>query len=247
MEHYFIYKHIRADNGQVFYIGCGKYPKDAKSLRAKQMRAYQTCKRNKHWNDVFEQTRIKVKILFITTCKKTAYLKEKEYIKHYGRLLDGKGTLTNLSKSQGGCERDCNIRITQMDMEGNTIKIWEQLKDIQSEMDFLKTNIVKVCRKKQLSAYGFLWKYTDDRSFDNVYPSTSRGRYKGEKCSINKSGIILTNTVTGEEKMFRRQKDIAELFGINRYYINESVYGRYNIDGYTLRYREPCPARIRQN
>jgi hypothetical protein len=246
MAQYFIYRHIRVDNGETFYVGCGtkRNNKRLAERRTKFPRAFEIDKRNDLWKEVYNVTDFNVEILFETTCKKTAYLKEAEYIKYYGRTIDNSGILTNISKAQGGCEK--KVRITQMDIEGNTIKIWEQLKDIQSETDFLKTNIVKVCRKKQLSAYGFLWKYTDDRSFDNVYPSTSRGRYKGEKCSINKSGIILTNTVTGEEKMFRRQKDIAELFGINRYYINESVYGRYNIDGYTLRYREPRTARIRQ-
>jgi len=175
---YYIYTHTRIDNGQVFYVG--KSTINNKGLQvshiSKYRRAYDMKKRSKYWNDVYKLTDCQVNIEFETDIEKEAHLKEIELIKHFGRSVTNNGPLVNISKGGkgGGGPQNRNIRVTQLTLDGDIVKVWDQVKDIQNETGYLKTNIVKCCRKKQLTAYGYLWTYTDNNSFKCIKPSASR-------------------------------------------------------------------------
>jgi group I intron endonuclease len=49
--------------------------------------------------------------------------------------------------------------VTQFDMDGNIVKEWERILDIETELGFHNTNITACCKGKQKTAYGFKWKY----------------------------------------------------------------------------------------
>ena len=50
-------------------------------------------------------------------------------------------------------------KIIQKDLEGNTIKIWNNLVEIVNELNLQKSLIVKVCRGKRNKTGGFKWEY----------------------------------------------------------------------------------------
>lgn len=52
-------------------------------------------------------------------------------------------------------------KVVQYDLDENLIKIWDCISDIERELNFSRSNISKVCKGKQKTAYGFIWKYTD--------------------------------------------------------------------------------------
>ena len=52
--------------------------------------------------------------------------------------------------------------IIQCDMEGNEIKEFLSLRQIQRELGFFRANISPCLKGKQKHAYNFLWKYKDD-------------------------------------------------------------------------------------
>jgi hypothetical protein len=85
-----VYRHIRLDKNEPFYIGIGDNIK----------RAYYFYKRSDHWHNIFKKTKIEVEILFDDVSLDFALSKEKELIKLYGRKDLGLGPLVN--KTDGG-------------------------------------------------------------------------------------------------------------------------------------------------
>ena len=89
-----VYRHIRLDKNEPFYIGIGEDPQ----------RPYDRCKssRNNHWMNIIKKTEYRVDILFDDLTWEEACEKEKEFIKLYGRKDLGTGTLVNLSDGGEG-------------------------------------------------------------------------------------------------------------------------------------------------
>jgi len=85
---YFIYRHIREDKNEPFYVGLGTV------RRGYYERAYVKQKRGKFWSNIANKTNYTVQIIHETNCKKEAIQKEVEFISLYGRKCDG-GTLVN--------------------------------------------------------------------------------------------------------------------------------------------------------
>jgi predicted GIY-YIG superfamily endonuclease len=87
-----VYRHIRLDKNEVFYIGMGK---DIE-------RAYSKKGRNEHWKSIYKITPIKIEILFKNLTLEEALNKEIEFIKIYGRRDLKKGTLVNMTDGGEG-------------------------------------------------------------------------------------------------------------------------------------------------
>jgi hypothetical protein len=82
-----VYRHIRLDKNEPFYIGIGS-SKD---------RAHRQDGRNDLWNKIVSKTDYKVQIVFEDLTKEEACKKEIELIALYGRLKDRTGTLSNIT------------------------------------------------------------------------------------------------------------------------------------------------------
>jgi len=88
-----VYRHVRQDKNEVFYIGIGK----------RQSRAYSQHGRNQHWlNIVKSNPNYRIDILFEDVSFDFAKEKEIELIKFYGRKDLGLGTLVNLTDGGDG-------------------------------------------------------------------------------------------------------------------------------------------------
>lgn len=51
--------------------------------------------------------------------------------------------------------------VLQYDMDGNFMKEWISVREIERELGFLHSNISKCCNGKLQTAYGFIWKYKE--------------------------------------------------------------------------------------
>lgn len=108
----YVYKHIRLDNNEIFYIGIGN------NIDGKYLRAY--CEdRNEIWQNIVDKTNYKVEIIFENLTYDEACLKEKELIKLYGRKDLGTGTLSNLTD---GGEGQINMSQYTKNKISNTLK-----------------------------------------------------------------------------------------------------------------------------
>jgi hypothetical protein len=84
----YLYRHIRLDKNEPFYIGIG-------SDDDKYSRAYEKSRRNSHWTNIIKNTEYHVEILFEDITWEEACKKEMEFIKLYGRKDLKTGTLCN--------------------------------------------------------------------------------------------------------------------------------------------------------
>lgn len=50
-------------------------------------------------------------------------------------------------------------RVVQYDKQGNLIKIWDYIRQVEKELGIHRSDICKCCKGKLKSAGGFIWKY----------------------------------------------------------------------------------------
>ena len=87
----YLYRHIRLDKNEPFYIGIGSDPK----------RAYSNRDRNKYWKNIVNNFGYEVDIVLDDLTWEEACEKEKEFIKMYGRFQFG-GILCNMTDGGDG-------------------------------------------------------------------------------------------------------------------------------------------------
>lgn len=90
----YVYRHIRLDKNEPFYIGIGKKPNYA--------RATQTHGRNKIWKAIVAKTAYEIEILFDDITWEEANDKEMEFIALYGKICNQTGILANLTDGGDG-------------------------------------------------------------------------------------------------------------------------------------------------
>lgn len=91
----YLYRHIRPDKNEVFYIGIGK---------ENTKRAWETRHRTKWWHKIVDKNKgiYEVEIMLTNLTEEQANEKEVEFISIYGRKKDNSGTLVNLQKGGKG-------------------------------------------------------------------------------------------------------------------------------------------------
>lgn len=95
----YVYRHIRLDKNEVFYIGIGGFNKKEPLYSYK--RAYSN-RRNNYWKNITNKTDYIVEIISEGLTREQACKKEIEFIKLYGRIDLGTGTLVNLTDGGEG-------------------------------------------------------------------------------------------------------------------------------------------------
>jgi len=92
----YVYRHIRLDKNEPFYIGIGNQPN--------HKRAYDYSKNriNKIWLDIVNKSEYEVEVLFDELSWEEACEKEKEFIALYGRKDLKTGSLANMTEGGDG-------------------------------------------------------------------------------------------------------------------------------------------------
>lgn len=99
---YYVYRHVRLDDGTVFYIGKGVKPKKFSCKSMEYRRAFSRLNRNKHWENITNNIGYSVDILVESNDINFITEKEKEFISLYGRRDLGKGSLVNFTDGGEG-------------------------------------------------------------------------------------------------------------------------------------------------
>jgi len=132
----FVYRHIRLDNGNPFYIGIGK----------SEARAYSTKGRSKFWQRIVDKCGYEVEILFDNLDYEQAKLKEQEFISLYGRANTCNGLLCNLTDGGDGSlgykpTEEALLKISNTSK--GRVKSVEQIEKWKSKMNFTKSDETK--------------------------------------------------------------------------------------------------------
>ncbi len=97
-SNFVLYRHIRPDKNQVFYIGIGT-----------RIRSESTKNRNRHWQNIVNSNdgQFLIEIMLDELTWEEACRMEKRWIAFYGREDLGKGTLCNLTDGGEGNVNPC--------------------------------------------------------------------------------------------------------------------------------------------
>jgi len=166
---FYVYRHIRADKNEVFYIGVGsRSESDLKNNIYKRART--KTGRNNMWKNIVRKTEYTIEILVESFDLELIKEKEKEFIKLYGRKILNTGTLCNIL--EGGdasfSDRSSGTRTPRIMSEEARARAREITK-IQMTDPVLRQRIANTLRgrslpeevKKKLSIAGKGRKLTD--------------------------------------------------------------------------------------
>ena len=171
----YVYRHIRKDKDQVFYIGIGTDDK------GKHTRAF-SKNRNRYWKRIVDKTDYEVEIIFDEVTKEEAINKEIEFISIYGRHDLGFGSLCNLTDGgEGATNMSEEGKERLREVRRNTIMPQEQ-KDKYSEMfkGSGNPNASKIICGKTLHIFGSIQEVSE---FLNINKHTLRNNLNGKNCN----------------------------------------------------------------
>jgi hypothetical protein len=152
LNNYCLYRHIRLDKNEVFYIG----------ISSNKKRPFSRFSRNKYWNNIIKITDWKVEIVIDNLSRKEIEEKEIEFIKLYGRKDLGLGTLCNLTDGGTGGLGLKHTEIVKNKMKGRKsynkgISKWNLLEnDIIRDIEYgFSENYIK---NKYNCSNGSIWR-----------------------------------------------------------------------------------------
>lgn len=100
---YYLYRHVRLDNGDVFYVGIGtKKDKIRSSMKSEYDRAYCKHRENSIWLKITNKSDYKIEILVESDDYEFIKNKEVEFISLYGRINTNSGILSNMTDGGEG-------------------------------------------------------------------------------------------------------------------------------------------------
>jgi len=181
---YYLYRHIRLDRNEVFYIGVGQKIKHYKVYENEYRRAFEVkYNRTPHWKNINKLCGRTVEILMESDDYDFIVNKEKEFIKLYGRRDLGTGSLVNLNDGGGGMKgykysneqkkqmserrrkavKDGKYnfytkKIYQYSMDGKFIKEYNSLKEAEDFTKIGASTISKAAKNNREGiAKGYKW------------------------------------------------------------------------------------------
>lgn len=205
---YFLYRHIRLDKNEVFYIGVGTKRKH-KNEKERYARAYLKANRNPFWKNVVNKTQYIVEIVCESNDYNYILQKEIEFIKMYGRKDLGLGSLVNLTDGGEGV-----VNLKHPHTEETKQKISKALKNkCKSEEHKQKLSLIKKQNKPN---------YWKNKKFSEEHK---------QKLRKSKQRTGLSNINKGKPNIKNREnnrKNYKVIIGDveNFYYLNKKELGK---------------------
>jgi hypothetical protein len=223
----YLYRHIRLDTNQPFYIGIGtKRSRSYKSITTEYERAYRKD-RNSYWHNIVKKYGYIVQIVLDDLTIEEAKLKEIEFIAMYGRRDLEDKLLCNRTNG-GDSNAECAIeRVTKKVVNFKTGKIYKSMRDLiaeeklQIKIGALRSKLIGVVKNNT----------------DYLYLDYDKEEYQRRQNNIKKKGEHSYKEVIDTEtgRVFKSVTEAALFFNIGRAYL--SVMLKNRLDNKTsLRY-----------
>ena len=111
--------------------------------------------------------------------------KERYYIEQFNSFKNGYNRSIGGDSVQGAdkpCGKDSprSKSVCQISSDGNLIKIWDCISDVERELNISNSHISQVCKNKRKLAGGFVWVYEEDYDPNKDYKRTPRIKDMGK-------------------------------------------------------------------
>jgi hypothetical protein len=187
----YVYRHIRLDKNEPFYIGIGSDDSGEYS------RAYIKKERNKYWHHVIKKSNYDVEILLEDLTWEQACEKEKEFIALYGRKDLGLGQLVNMTDGGDGLINPS---------EATKDKIAKTLVDYNKSMPIDMK--IKICDNISIGVISAYNKLTDEEKIAR-HSSVAKGwKSRSDNDKINYADIKSTQSKEVWSKRNNEEKDV---------------------------------------
>lgn len=208
MNNYVVYRHIRLDKNEPFYIGIGN-----------EKRPYEKRRRNKYWQHIIAKSNYKIDILFNNLTWEQACDKEKEFIKLYGRKDLSLGCLVNLTDGGDGTLNTISWNKGKKGLYKHTEETKKYLSELRKNNPLTENQIHGYKNRKNMN-------YWQGKKLSNDHKNKLSEKAKGRKSNLK--GILKYDT----ELIKRIQQDyIPYEFGSiklsKKYGIPTSTIERY--------------------
>lgn len=187
MQKYYVYFILDPRSSQPFYVGKGK---DNRMMYHEAAARNNYCDGNKPHHDrireIIQEGLSPVYLKVVDNVDETTALnREREFIELYGRECIGTGILLNISAGGNASGGRLEKPVWQFDLEGNFIAEFASAKAAGEQTTANQAYITQVCKRKRISAGGFLWAYKGNSPRPNV-----RERQRGVE-QFTKEGVSL--------------------------------------------------------
>lgn len=229
MRKSYVYRHIRLDKNDVFYVGMGTHIRNSK-----YQRAYCKQRKNKHWTNIANHRPYEVEIIMDDLTVDEAMEKEREFISLYGRRDLGKGTLTNLTdggnyslgkvisqKQREASSKRHGKKVCQYNKDGTFIKLHPSAEAAARLLNGTKSHICKCANMHDghILAKGFMWKWYNGSTSDiSPSPLNKNETKKSPIGMYDKKGVFL--------RSFNSLEDASVFTGVSKTQICSVVRGR---------------------
>jgi hypothetical protein len=211
---YYVYEWYFVDSGKVFYVGKGKgrryrERKDRNDKFIKYVNKFDCNVRKRYENLTEEQ----------------AFQKEIELIAYYKDLGQCSCNLTMGGDNPPifyGKKHPNRRVVVQLTFEGDFIKQWDCISDVEKELNVSNSLITRCCKGKVNSAGGFLWVYLDEYNPSFMYTLNRKTVAKP---------IIQYNTNGDFVKEWGSAKEACESLGLRRPGLCSCLKGKYKSSG----------------
>lgn len=206
MYKYFIYKHIRLDNNQVFYIGKGKI-----KTKGNPFKRSKVTQRNTYWKNIVRSTPYRIEIIRLFKSEVEALRYENYLILKYKSKYETANLKTYDDPNEKYVEKIRNnvpkIKIHKYDLEGNYLESFESLREASN---ICECDVYNTTTNRNITAGGFQW----SKKLVNKMPSL---KTRVRKLRPNKYKKINQYTVDNKFiKTWDSYKEIENILGYKR-------------------------------
>lgn len=217
----YVYRHIRLDKNEPFYIGIGN------NNKGNYRRSKDKYGRSNHWKSIVAITKYEVEIMLDDLTWEQACQKEIEFIKLYGRHDLGLGTLVNFT--DGGEGRVGHTLTEETLRKLSNSKKRENLSEetIRKISESSKGRVLSEEARKKISDHhkGALFSEEHRRKI-----SESRKNNPIFSGGNNQASVAILQISTG--KIFLTMQDAANSIGANIFIFRNHVSGRRKTNRY---------------
>lgn len=221
---FYIYRHVRPDTNQVFYIGKGS------NVSTDTYQRVSSKERSIWWKRVVEKNDGKYvkEIIFECDTESEIFEKEKEFIALYGRKDLGLGTLVNMSNGGDGTtgiiitekqKIDLSIRSSKMVINLETKETYRSAIIAAKENGVNYIQFVGYLNHKITNTTAFVY-YSDYIKYGEEYCKTIFINQRWERIGSGKAVINIES-----RKQFKNAKEASIFYNIEPTYLRKKLNG----------------------
>lgn len=217
---YFLYRHIRPDKNEPFYVGIGTVPKLKSVLgyRTQYMRAYNKASRPKIWQDLVKKIgSYEVEIMLESDNSQEIQNAEKFFIKLYGRKdlktgilvnrTDGGDGIINPSETNRARMKAAGLAMSsdydkrklmhQYDLNGFYIKTWVSITEAANHYNLSgPAALAYACKRPENTIAGFRWSY---EKIDRIIVDLNAIVQRKKNCALaTRKAVLMMDHHTNE-------------------------------------------------